>query len=1002
MRPDDLQRQIRSSNLAGVGGFFMHARPGLRTPFLRDGWWDAVAAAVEQARACGLKAWIYDESSYPSGFAGGLVPSAHPELRQKTLVCRPWRPNRAQQPIDGAVLGHYWVDEVLGRCGMVDETSSPTELEASHLVEVAWQFAPPENWLNGGSYVDLLDPRTAAAFVETAYEPYRERWSDDFAETIPGIFTDEPNLRHNSNGYPWTANFPQLYQARHQQSIIPELPNLFFRLPGAEAVRFRYWRLISEQFVTAWCRPIYQWCDRQKLAWTGHYWEHAMDPRFTGSMMAPLRYQHIPGVDLLGPDRNKGKDVRVNDQVGNIRMIKAASSVAHQFGQPRVLSETYGGAGWDISFEDQKRIAEWEFVLGVNLLNVCMTHYSLLGARKHDYPPSFLHQPWWQDYRHLGLYLQRIQYALSQGQPYADVAVLHPMTSLWTMPWDGQKPSPATDSITLGLDHLLKDLSEAAVTWDLVDELHLEEVGAVEGKSLRVGLARYQAVVIPPSINLTAPTVDILRRYQQAGGLIVALAPCPTLVDGRPEHPIGKIFSDGPVRVFLGVDDLLSMLHSLGLTRLHWPGQGRTPVYVEVRDGEPGEVLLYLVHTGEETLDNVEIIIRDEFKRVQEWDPSTGKMFPVTVRRLQDGTAISLGRIDPGQSRLLLAPGVSSAQASAEVACESRPVLDMHRLFQPHWDVSFDRANVLLLDRACWKTGEGIWSRPAWIRTIGCRLRQMMGLPTDDNAFSGIQPWVKYRQPAPMAGPMLCLRLVVGLAEPNADFLHDARLIVEQPMWGHIAINGHRVDSLWDGESFWVDPSWRSVVVGPWLHPGDNVITLCFRYRENIDIEPVYLAGDFSVDSADLAEFRLKLPKSTLCGGPWANQGYPFFAGRVTARTSIYIPPDARGSSSLTLHPLLAPVAIVRVNGTDCGAVGWRPYTVNITAAVKPGENSVELEVASSLRNLLGPHHAQESYPLMVGPQHFVSHPETLSSYNLVAEGLPRQIEVGWQAGRPT
>jgi hypothetical protein len=35
-----------------------------------------------------MKVWIYDENSYPSGFAGGLVPDAMPESRGRGLALR--------------------------------------------------------------------------------------------------------------------------------------------------------------------------------------------------------------------------------------------------------------------------------------------------------------------------------------------------------------------------------------------------------------------------------------------------------------------------------------------------------------------------------------------------------------------------------------------------------------------------------------------------------------------------------------------------------------------------------------------------------------------------------------------------------------------------------------------------------------------------------------------------------------------------------------------------
>ena len=72
----ELARQIREMADKGWGGFFMHSRVGLVTGYLSPQWMDLVRACVEEAKATGTEAWLYDEDKWPSGFAGGMVPEA--------------------------------------------------------------------------------------------------------------------------------------------------------------------------------------------------------------------------------------------------------------------------------------------------------------------------------------------------------------------------------------------------------------------------------------------------------------------------------------------------------------------------------------------------------------------------------------------------------------------------------------------------------------------------------------------------------------------------------------------------------------------------------------------------------------------------------------------------------------------------------------------------------------------------------------------------------------
>lgn len=992
LKEPELRRQVREMARVGMGGFFMHARPGLVTPFLEDGWWKAVEVAVDEAARQGMAAWIYDESSYPSGFAGGKVPEAHPELRQKAVGYRRLKPGEPV-PAQGHGLGLFYVDEGRGAYGPL---GAPEEAPAgSQAVWVGWDVTPPSDWLNGGSYVDLLDPRTTQAFLEITYEPYRQRFGDRFGGVIPGAFTDEPHVRNlglalPEGNLPWTEALPERFRERFGYDLLAHLPCLFFSLPGAERVRYHYWRLVSELFVESWCRPMYEWCDRHGLTFTGHYWEHAMDPRFSGSMMAPLRYQHMPGVDLLGPDRTKGKQDSVPEQIGNIRMIRVAASVAHQFGRRRVLSETYGGGGWELRFEDQKRLAEWEFVLGVNFLNQHLVHYSLVGSRKHDHPPSFLdHQPWWPDYPVLHTYLSRLSYALSQGEPYADVAVLHPMTSLWVMPpsqWDlwGWTLGP---NLALELDHLLKDLSEAGVTWDLVDELHLEEVGAEEGDILRVGQARYRCLIVPPCLNLTAATVERLRRYAAGGGRVLALAPTPTLVDGSPGAPLGEVLGHARTHLCATREELLARVQEEVPTAIRWVGGRRAPVYALVRRHADAR-LVYLVHVGEEPLPDLSLEIRGA-GGVEVWDPATGESSPWPATPTAEGVAVSLGPLEPGESRLLLARQHGDAASVPAAARAAASRTELATVTGP-WEVERDRENVLVLDRFRWREEGGVWHEETDVRAVQIPVRAGMGLSPRETVWTGVQPWRRYRDRAPREGPWLELEAEVFL-EDLGPALARVGLVVERPMLGEVRVNGRPAPAP-EG-SFWVDGDFLRVPVGSLLQPGRNVLALRVRYREDVDLEPMYLVGDFAVYTSDLVSFRVAPETGRLHGGPWATQGYPFYAGRMRARSTLAVGSEGLdGRLVLELSDLPVPVLHVDLNGHRVGTVGWRPYRLEVTPWVRPGENRLTLELATSARNLLGPLRMPFARPWIVGPNHFRPGPGKEAGYRLVPEGLPARV----------
>ncbi len=139
-------------------------------------------------------------------------------------------------------------------------------------------------------------------------------------------------------------------------------------------------------------------------------------------------WSHMPGIDIL-----MNEFVRdTHGQFGNARAVKEIRSAANQMGLPRTMSETYGAGGWDLTFFDQKRIADWQFALGVNFVNQHLSYVTTMGARKRDHPQSFsYHEPWWDDYKVMGDYLGRLSLAVTAGRQDNRILVLEPTTTAW-------------------------------------------------------------------------------------------------------------------------------------------------------------------------------------------------------------------------------------------------------------------------------------------------------------------------------------------------------------------------------------------------------------------------------------------------------------------------------------------------------------------------------------------------------------------------------------------
>ncbi|MHB1629938.1 MAG: hypothetical protein ACYCVB_16475 [Bacilli bacterium] len=78
--------EIRRMDEMGCAGFIIESRP--HPDYLGQKWWHDVRISVEEARERNMEVWIFDEESFPSGFAGGRVLAKNPDFRYRVLVKR--------------------------------------------------------------------------------------------------------------------------------------------------------------------------------------------------------------------------------------------------------------------------------------------------------------------------------------------------------------------------------------------------------------------------------------------------------------------------------------------------------------------------------------------------------------------------------------------------------------------------------------------------------------------------------------------------------------------------------------------------------------------------------------------------------------------------------------------------------------------------------------------------------------------------------------------------
>lgn len=932
------ETQIRETlrDLAGqqVKQVFVHPRPGLMTPYLSADWFRLWKVALEEGARLDMNIWIYDENSYPSGFAGGWVPEQMPEARGRGLNLRVVTKAPAW---DADTLGVYSLDGTAA----TDLSSAAKAGEvtgAGRYLVAGVQRAPNRGWTADRSYVDLLYPGVTEKFLAVTLNAYRREVGSEFGRRIPGIFTDEPNIRP-AGGLPWTDDLPQQFQKRFGYSLLANLPALHQETGDWRKVRHDYFHLLNALFIERWAKPYYEWCAENRVAFTGHYWDHEW-PNCLGvpDNMAMAAWQQIPGIDCL---MNQYRE-DTHGQFGNVRMVRELASVANQLGRNRRLCEIYGAGGWDLRFEDMKRIGDWLGVLGVNLFDEHLSYITLRGARKRDHPQSFsYHEPWWEAYHVNAQYLTRLSFAMSQGEQINRVLVLEPTTTAWMYQGNAPKLKELGDTFFA----LLKALEAAQVEYDLGDEDILARNGAVTPEGLRVGRRTYTKVVVPAGTeSLDTPTMKLLEGFLRGNGTVLAAGEAPARVDGA-LSPRGAALAEAKTWRRIETSALPNALAAAGeaggfaVTR----AAGDRGILLHQRRELPDGDLLLLVNTSNEHASAGNVT--SARKGIEVWDLNTGQTRPAVFDKSGRGVSLTFNLPPSGSLLLLLTKAaVRSAPEVREVSATLAAAgpLQVRRI----------GPNVLTLDHvdvtAGGETKAGLYYYPA-----GQFAFQKNGLERNpwDSAVQFRDDLIKRTFPAG-SGFSVSYRFTVADRVPA-----DLAVVIERPDLYTVTCNGAPLAAK-PGD-WWLDKAFGRIPLGSAARVGENVVTLTAApFSVWHEIEPVYVLGDFTLQSADKG-FVLR-PATALQAGPWREQGLPFYSQGVAYQSGFDVGTPA-GRYTVALGAWYGSAAKVVVNGEVAGYVTAPPWECDVTARLRPGRNDVEVVVFGTLKNTLGPHHG--SFP---------------------------------------
>ncbi|MEN1988462.1 glycosyl hydrolase [Paenibacillus hubeiensis] len=578
MEEGQIRRQIAEMHRQGVGGFFICPRQGLQVPYLSAAWFDKVRIAVEAAAECGMQVWLYDEYPYPSGMAGGEVTLDYPEAKQRQLVHHqiavqggdhvdkelPWgrilyaraipKNDEGQRVWKDALdvrgfIGNIQTEQVYQETGLTSYNRKRffTYQTAFRLL---WD-APPGEWdvivfqereiddfKYYGTFVDPCHREAMSRFIELTHDRYREAVGEHFESVIKGMFTDEIAPL---GAIPWSPQLPRHFAERCGYSLTEALPALLYAdVPGAERIRYDYYQTLHLLLRSSYHEQVHDWCEKAGIQYAAEV---------PGVRMTTQLFSHMPGGDSAHEKIGRslswileryGRRLRENP--------KMVSSLARQLGRDRNLIECFHSVGWSMTLQDAKWMIDRMAAMGTNFYNFHAFFYTIGGLAKHDAPPSqFLQNPYWRHFRQLADYAGRLGYLMSTGTAHIRIALLDPTTTFWSLmgnPLHGFEYGGQDEHERAKLERLTNDwmrigvhLLENRRDYDHLDPELLAEADVADGV-IRIGVARYEVLILPPMLNLEAAAWEQLKRFVEQGGTVVSVG-LPPHVPIQPGSPAG-------------------------------------------------------------------------------------------------------------------------------------------------------------------------------------------------------------------------------------------------------------------------------------------------------------------------------------------------------------------------------------------------------------------------------------------------------------------------------
>ena len=654
----EIQRELEQMKAAGIGGVEIATlyplalddpETGFRNlPYVSDEHIDALRFAAAEAKRLRMRVDITLGSGWP--FGGPHIPITHAagEMQVQAIAI----PSGARSiAIPSTTTGEQMVAAFLvPGSGDALVFKEAKQAPMSAIENGRLQISPEVNGSHSALF--FISSRTgmtvkrpavgAEGFVLDHYDQHAiETHLHAVGDRLMEAFEDHPPYAVFSDsledyGSDWTPDLLEQFRQRRGYDLTPHLPALMADAgPETSAVRHDWGKTLTELANEHYLAPLHAWAQQH------HTLFRSQTYGFPPVTLSSNQYEDLP--------EGEGKaTLMMWRQFSDTRW---AASAGHLFGKPVISSETWTwlhSPAFRATPLDMKAEADLHFLQGINQLVGHGWPYSPEiagepGWRMYAAGAFNAHNPWWFAMPDLAAYLQRVSFALRQGKPANDVALLLPNDDAWaSFTLANQSSGSVTTkggfntrgediSIDESMPKLLGDrvipqILDAGFNLDFIDGDAIDTLGV-----------RYPVLVLPGIERLPLATYQKIEQYALHGGIVIATRSLPSTAPGlmnaesesRQIKEISqRLFREkGAVGRFVEDEDQFGS----AAASYYKPDVTFSPKAPEIgfihRQLSGGD-LYFLANTSNRPM-SVLANFRDAKKYAEWWDPFTGHVSPV-------------------------------------------------------------------------------------------------------------------------------------------------------------------------------------------------------------------------------------------------------------------------------------------------------------------------------------------------------------------------------------